>query len=44
MLAVEISTKPFINLVWLGAILMLGATFLVVVRRAQDVAREKVPA
>ncbi len=40
-LAVEISTKPLINLVWLGAILMLAATFLVMVRRAQDVARDK---
>ena len=35
-LAVEVSTKPFINLVWLGAILMLGSTFLIVFRRAQD--------
>ncbi len=41
-LAVEVSTKPFINLVWLGSVIMLAATFLVVVRRAQDVAREKV--
>jgi len=35
-LAVELSTKPFINLVWLGAILMLGSTFLIMIRRAQD--------
>ena len=40
-LAVELSTKPFINLVWLGAILTLGATFAVVVRRSQDVAKDK---
>ena len=39
-LAVELSTKPFINLVWLGAILTLGATFAVVVRRGQDVAKD----
>ncbi|HVP14042.1 MAG TPA: cytochrome c-type biogenesis CcmF C-terminal domain-containing protein, partial [Terriglobales bacterium] len=36
-LAVEVSTKPFINLVWLGAILMLGSAFLSVFRRARDV-------
>ncbi len=35
-LAVEVSTKPLINLVWLGAILMLGSAFLSVVRRALD--------
>jgi cytochrome c-type biogenesis protein CcmF len=35
-LAVEVSTKPFINLVWLGSILMLGSAFLIVFRRAQD--------
>jgi len=35
-LAVEVSTKPFINLVWAGAILMLASAFLVVVRRAID--------
>jgi cytochrome c-type biogenesis protein CcmF len=40
-LAVEVSTKPLINLVWLGAILMLGSAFLSVVRRAQDVSRMK---
>jgi len=39
-LAVEVSTKPFINLVWLGSVIMLAATFLVVIRRAQDVARD----
>jgi cytochrome c-type biogenesis protein CcmF len=38
-LAVEVSTKPFINLVWLGAILMLGSAFMVVVRRGQDLAK-----
>jgi cytochrome c-type biogenesis protein CcmF len=35
-LAVELSTKPFINLVWLGAILMLASTFLIVFRRTRD--------
>ena len=35
-LAVEVSTKPFINMVWLGAILMLGSAFLIVIRRVQD--------
>jgi len=35
-LAVEVSTKPFINLVWLGSILMLASTFLVVFRRTQE--------
>ena len=38
-LAVEISTKPLINLVWLGAIVMLGSAFLSVVRRAIDLKR-----
>ncbi|HTR96264.1 MAG TPA: cytochrome c biogenesis protein CcsA [Candidatus Acidoferrales bacterium] len=38
-LAVEVSSKPFINLVWVGAILMLASAFLVVVRRAQELAR-----
>jgi cytochrome c-type biogenesis protein CcmF len=35
-LAVEVSTKPLINLVWLGAILMLGSAFLSALRRAID--------
>ena len=39
MLAVEVSTKPFINLVWIGAIIMLGSAFLSVVRRGQDLAK-----
>ncbi|HEY6194397.1 MAG TPA: cytochrome c-type biogenesis CcmF C-terminal domain-containing protein [Candidatus Eisenbacteria bacterium] len=39
-LAVEVSTKPFINLVWIGAIVMLASAFLSMIRRAQDVARE----
>jgi len=38
-LAVEISTKPFINLVWLGAVVMLLSAFLSVVRRSQDLGR-----
>jgi len=36
-LAVEVSTKPLINLVWLGAIVMLAAGFLSTLRRALDV-------
>ena len=36
-LAVEVSTKPLINLVWIGAILMLGSAFLSMFRRALDV-------
>jgi len=35
-LAVEVSTKPLINLVWLGAIVMLASAFLSVARRAMD--------
>ena len=38
-LAVEVSTKPLINLVWFGAILMLGSALLSVVRRALDLRR-----
>jgi cytochrome c-type biogenesis protein CcmF len=38
-LAVEVSTKPLINLVWIGAILMLGSAFLSVVRRGLDLKR-----
>jgi cytochrome c biogenesis factor len=38
-LAVEVSTKPFINLVWLGAIVMLGSVFLSVGRRVLDLKR-----
>ena len=38
-LAVEVSTKPLINLVWLGAIVMLGSAFLSVLRRAIDLRR-----
>jgi cytochrome c-type biogenesis protein CcmF len=38
-LAVEVSTKPLINLVWLGAIVMLGSAFASVVRRALDLGR-----
>jgi len=39
-LAVEVSTKPLINLVWLGAVVMLLSAFLSVVRRALDMKRE----
>ncbi len=35
-LAVEVSTKPLINFVWLGSIIMLGAAFLTVYRRVLD--------
>ncbi|MBI5710069.1 MAG: cytochrome c biogenesis protein CcsA [Candidatus Eisenbacteria bacterium] len=38
-LAVEVSTKPLINLVWIGAIIMLGSAFLSVMRRVQDLKR-----
>ncbi len=37
-LAVEVSTKPLINLVWLGAVLALGSAFLSVARRWLDLA------
>jgi cytochrome c-type biogenesis protein CcmF len=40
-LAVEVSTKPLINLVWLGAILMLGSTFMSVGRRVMDLKRTR---
>jgi len=40
-LAVEVSTKPFISLVWIGAIMALVATFSVMVRRTIDMIREK---
>ncbi|MFN8588773.1 MAG: cytochrome c biogenesis protein CcsA [Candidatus Eisenbacteria bacterium] len=43
-LAVEVSTKPFINLVWLGSLVMLVSTFLVVFRRAGDVQRDQAAA
>ncbi len=35
-LAVEVSTKPLINLVWLGAVVMLLSAFLTVARRVGD--------
>jgi len=38
-LAVEVSTKPLINLVWLGAIIMLGSAFLSMLRRMLDLKR-----
>jgi cytochrome c-type biogenesis protein CcmF len=41
-LAVEVSTKPLINLVWVGAILMLGSAFLSVLRRTLDLKRTPV--
>ncbi|NOT34138.1 MAG: cytochrome c biogenesis protein CcsA [Candidatus Eisenbacteria bacterium] len=43
-LAVEISTKPLINLVWAGAIVMLAATFLSMIRRIIDQRRSQVAA
>jgi len=39
-LAVEVSTKPFINLVWLGAVVMLASAFLSMIRRVLDLKRE----
>jgi cytochrome c-type biogenesis protein CcmF len=39
-LAVELSTKPWIGLVWLGAILMLVSVFLAMLRRAGEVGTE----
>jgi len=38
-----VSTKPLINLVWLGAILMLGSAFLSVLRRGLDLNRAPAP-
>jgi cytochrome c biogenesis factor len=35
-LAVEVSTNLFINLVWLGSILMLASALLSALRRARD--------
>jgi len=35
-LAVEVSTKPFIGLVWFGALLMLLSAYVVVFRRTRD--------
>ena len=35
-LAVEVSTKPLINLVWIGAIIMLSSVFLSAIRRLMD--------
>ena len=43
-LAIEVSTKPFINLVWLGAIVMLASAFLSMIRRSMDLQREPVKA
>ena len=42
-LAVEVSTKPLINLVWLGAILMLGSVFMSMWRRVLDLRRDVAP-
>jgi len=41
-LAVEVSTKPLINLVWISAVLMLASVFLSAIRRLQDVQRAPV--
>jgi cytochrome c biogenesis factor len=41
-LAIEVSTKPFINLVWLGAVVMLASAFLSMIRRVLDLRREPV--
>ena len=40
-LAIEVSTKPLINLVWLGAVVMLLAGFLSTLRRVLDLRRER---
>jgi cytochrome c-type biogenesis protein CcmF len=40
-LAVEVSTKPLINLVWLGAIVMLASVFLSVVRRGIELSKAR---
>jgi cytochrome c-type biogenesis protein CcmF len=42
-LAVEVSTKPLINLVWAGAVIMLGSAFLSVLRRVLDLRRPAAP-
>jgi cytochrome c-type biogenesis protein CcmF len=42
-LAVEVSTKPLINLVWLGAIVMLASALLSMVRRIIDLRRATGP-
>jgi cytochrome c-type biogenesis protein CcmF len=41
-LAIEVSTKPFINLVWLGAVVMLVSAFMSMIRRVLDLKREPV--
>jgi len=41
-LAVEVSTKPLINLVWIGAIVMLGSALLSMMRRILDLRRAPV--
>jgi hypothetical protein len=41
-LAVEVSTKPLINLVWIGAIVMLGSALLSMLRRILDLKRAPV--
>ncbi len=38
-LAVEVSTKPLINLVWVGAIVMLSSALLAMARRVMDLKR-----
>jgi cytochrome c-type biogenesis protein CcmF len=43
-LAIEVSTKPFINLVWLGAVVMLASAFMSMIRRMQDLRRAPVKA
>jgi cytochrome c-type biogenesis protein CcmF len=42
-LAVEVSTKPLINLVWLGAIIMLASAFMSMIRRILDLRRGSPP-
>jgi cytochrome c-type biogenesis protein CcmF len=38
-LAVEVSTKPLINLVWIGAVLMLASVFMSAIRRLLELQR-----
>jgi cytochrome c-type biogenesis protein CcmF len=42
-LAIEVSTKPLINLVWIGSVLMLGSALMSVIRRILDLGRPEPP-
>jgi cytochrome c-type biogenesis protein CcmF len=43
-LAVEVSTKPLINLVWIGAIVMLASALMSVLRRVLDLRKSQAEA